>query len=148
MVFRTRAGVLALAFVGVVVLGLGAGGMAAQEPSAGKPAEAAGTTAPAAPKASDPSRRVPRFFGQIGLTPEQKDEIYKIRGKHQQKLEELQKQIARVQSEMMAECEAVLNETQKKMLTYRREASAKARKARASSTETPAPAKPSEKSAN
>ena len=32
-------------------------------------------------RTNDPSRRVPVYFGQIGLTPEQRESIYKVRAK-------------------------------------------------------------------
>ncbi|MBV8267439.1 MAG: hypothetical protein JO252_14025, partial [Planctomycetaceae bacterium] len=43
-------------------------------------------TAPAATPATaravrDPSRRVPRYFGQLGITPAQREAIYAIRAK-------------------------------------------------------------------
>ncbi len=109
------------------VVSLGAFRLAAQEPAkaddAAKPA--------AAKKAVDPSRRVPPFFGQIGLSPEQKEEIYKVRGKHQEKIDALEKQIATIRGEMMAECESKLTDTQKQALESRR-ASAESKKAKTS----------------
>ena len=39
-------------------------------------------------------RRVPPYFGQIGLTPEQREAIYKVRKTHQDKIDVLKKQIA------------------------------------------------------
>jgi hypothetical protein len=148
MYARSRARVRALALGFAAVVGLGSIPLVAQEPSPGKPADAA--TAPAATKTSDPTRRVPSFFGQIGLTPEQKEEIYKIRARHQARITDLQKQVAKAQAELLAECESVLNDTQKKLLSYRREAAAKARKAAAAKApaEAPAPAKTAEKNAN
>lgn len=100
----------------------------AQEP--GKPA-----TAPKDPKPAvaatkpgelkrkyDPARRVPPYFGQIGLNINQRESIYKIRSKHQSKMEDLEKQIAAIQSEMLTECEAVLTDTQRKLLENLRSA--------------------------
>jgi hypothetical protein len=131
MPVRLRNRVLACAFVlsGVVLpssIPLGA-----QEPAVGKPAEG---TAPVEKRAFDPSRRVPSFFGQIGLTPEQREKIYKIRAKHQSKVDELKKQLEQVQGEMLVECEAQLNDDQKKLLKFRREASA-AKSAKAKSAQ-------------
>ena len=77
----------------------------------------------AAPKrAFDPARRVPDYFGQIGLTPEQREQIYKIRASHYEKIRDLEKQITALNVKMMKECEGLLTETQKKMLEARREA--------------------------
>lgn len=95
----------------------------AQEPSGGKPA--------AAKKASDPSRRVPAFFGQIGLSQDQKEDIYKIRAKHLEKIAALQKQIDEIKAEEMKECESKLSESQKLLLDARRHAAAEAKKAKA-----------------
>ncbi len=71
----------------------------------------------------DPARRVPPYFGQIGLNINQRESIYKIRSKHQAKIDELEKQIATAQAGMLSECEGVLTETQKKLLENLRTAS-------------------------
>lgn len=125
MGIRSRAVVVGI----VAVVALGAIPLVAQEATPEKPGGAGAP--PALKRAYDPSRRVPRFFGQIGLSPEQKEEIYKIRGKHHPKLKELHEQIARVQSQMVSECEALLTESQKQSLADRRRASEKARKEKA-----------------
>ena len=59
---------------------------------------------------------MPNHFGQVGLTPEQRESIYKIRKAHYEKLEALRAQIAELESKSMSECEAVLTETQRKLL--------------------------------
>ena len=96
---------------------IGAGGLplVAQEP-------APKAATPPAKKKQEPSRRVPAYFGQIGLTTEQRASIYGIQGKRIDKIESLEKQIAAEKSEMISECEAVLNETQKKLLDNLRKA--------------------------
>jgi hypothetical protein len=117
----------------VLGLGVSAGSalaalpLLAQEPAAGKAAPA---PAPAAKRPFDPSRRVPDFFGQIGLSAEQREQIYKIRARHQPKIDELRQQIEQIQNQMLSECEALLTDTQKQMLTQRRTASPRARRAR------------------
>jgi len=73
-------------------------------------------------KGVDPSRRVPYYFGQLALTPEQRESIYKIVGKHQQKIDVLQKQVGDLRAQMITECEAVLTDTQKQLLEARRKA--------------------------
>ena len=123
MIVRNRTGLSASVLAFSTILTLGSLATSAQEPPATKPANAS-----AEKKAYDPSRRVPPFFGQVGLTPDQKEEVYKVRAKYQKKVEDLQKQLAQVQAEMLAECESVLNDTQKKLLIQRREASAKSKK--------------------
>jgi hypothetical protein len=117
---------VALGLVAVVLMG--AFPLAAQEPAASKPA------APPARKKQDPSRRVPSYFGQIGLTTEQRASIYGIQAKRFEKIDSLERQIAEEKAGMLADSEGVLNETQKKLLDNLRKAAAEpAPKAAASS---------------
>jgi hypothetical protein len=134
MTIRSRWRVALLGSVGI--LSLGALPLLAQEPRADKPAAAPEAAAKRAP---DPARRVPSFFGQIGLSPEQREAIYKVRAKHLPKIGELEKQVAQIRLEMMTECEAVLTDTQKQLLEQRRRATSERRKAQAPPT-TAAPA--------
>jgi len=92
-------------------------------------------------RASDPSRRVPTYFGQLGLTPEQKESVYKIRAKHYAKITALQKEIADLQATMLAECETVLTDSQKKHLQERRELAAETKQNRKGAGSSEAPAK-------
>jgi hypothetical protein len=126
--FRNAGLALTLGFASVMTFG--SLRLVAQEPPAGKADDA---TKPAAKRVSDPSRRVPNFFGQLGLTTEQREEIYRIRGKHQQKIAELEKQIAEMRAAMLTECEGVLTETQKQLLNARRRAAAEKKTAKAAS---------------
>ena len=97
----------------------------AQEPATTKPAE------PALKKRYDSARRVPDYFGQIGLTTEQRASIYSIQGKRSEKIDELEKQIATQKAEMLVECEGTLTEIQKKLLdNLRRAASEPAKPAK------------------
>ena len=113
MIERMRAAAAAtLVMAGLAAFG---GATPAQEPAAAKPAEPA-------KKKQDPSRRVPPYFGQIGLTTEQRANIYAIQGKRLDKIEELEQQIAKERAEMIAQCEAVLTDTQKKLLDNLRRA--------------------------
>jgi hypothetical protein len=75
----------------------------------------------------DPTRRVPRYFGQLGLSGAQKESIYKIQAKHQPKIDELQKQLLELRAQTVKECETVLTDSQKKMLEDRRAGAAEAR---------------------
>jgi Spy/CpxP family protein refolding chaperone len=115
MVISTRMRALGTILSTAVVLT--AGSLIAQESKTGK------SDAPAK-RPVDSARRVPAFFGQIGLTPEQRENIYKIRGKHQAKIDELEKEIDEIQARMLVECEAVLTASQKQMLAERRKATA------------------------
>jgi len=83
---------------------------------------------PAAKPASTQFRRVPPYFGKAGATPEQKERIYVIRAKHQEKIADLKRQIEAAESAELAECEAVLLESQRRILVQlRTEGQAKAK---------------------
>jgi len=103
-----RSRVMALSGVAIVVMGTLS--LVAQE------------APPKAKRTGDASRRVPDYFGEIGLTPEQRESIYKIREKHQSKISDLQKQIEAARKEEIAECETVLTDTQKELVAQRRRA--------------------------
>jgi hypothetical protein len=51
--------------------------------------------AKAAKKAYDPSRRVPPYFGQVGLTPEQREKVYKVRAAYFERIAALKAQLER-----------------------------------------------------
>ncbi len=128
MTRTVRFGVLAAGAVALMMVGTSP--LGAQEAKPSSKAEPSGR--PAARRSSDTSRRVPPFFAQLGLTPEQREEVYEIRRKHQEKIDALAKQLADLQGEMLTECEKVLDDTQKQMLATRRNAKKPATKARAS----------------
>jgi hypothetical protein len=67
-------------------------------------------------------RRLPSYFGQIGLSPDQRESVYKTIAKHQEKIEALEKQLTEARSSMMRDCEAVLTLSQKELLEQRRAA--------------------------
>ena len=115
MTIRLRAAAVATT---LTVLGLVASfeRSGAQEPAGAKPAE------PAAKKKHDAARRVPPYFGQIGLTAEQRASIYGIQTKRYEKIDALEQQIATEKAEMLAQCEGALTETQKKLLENLRRA--------------------------
>ena len=115
MSIRKRAGAVALGLMTVAFMGQFP--LVAQEPATQKPANAAA-------KKRDPSRRVPPYFGQIGLTTEQRSSIYGLQAKRIEKIDVLEKQIAAEKAEMLADCEGVLTETQKKLLDNLRKAAA------------------------
>jgi hypothetical protein len=114
MTIRKRIGAAALGLA--VVALMGGLPLVAQEPATSK------SPAPAAKKKQDPSRRVPIHFGQIGLTTEQRAGIYGIQSKRHEKIDALEQQIATEKAEMLADCEKMLNETQKKLLDNLRKA--------------------------
>jgi hypothetical protein len=118
----TLAGAMALA----LGIGAGAGAHAAETPKAAPPTAASTATptpSPAQAKAvRDPSRRVPRYFGQLGITPAQREAIYAIRTREIERTDALKDQIAETQDKAIADCEAVLTDTQREMLKQRRAA--------------------------
>jgi hypothetical protein len=85
------------------------------------------TKAKAGKRAVDPTRRVPYYFGQLGLTEAQKESIYKIQAKHQPRIDALEKQLEEVRAQSLEECESVLSDAQKKMLAERRANAAESR---------------------
>jgi hypothetical protein len=121
---RTMRGMFAVA-LSASALTIIAGGwpLLAQESKQAK----AQPKAKAAKKPVDPSRRVPNYFGQLGLTDEQKESIYKIQAKHQPRIEALEKQLDEIRAQSLKECEAALTDTQRKMLAERRTIAAEAR---------------------
>lgn len=78
-------------------------------------------------KPVDPSRRVPNYFGQLGLSDAQRESIYKIQAKHQPRIDALEKQLEELRAQSLKECEGVLTEAQKKMLAERRANAAESR---------------------
>ena len=80
------------------------------------------TSEPTAPKTYPPYRRVPRYFGQIGLSPNQKGEIYILRGRYRAEIYELERRIEELKEQEMAECQSVLTDAQVKLLEHLRDA--------------------------
>ncbi|HZW29339.1 MAG TPA: hypothetical protein VFF52_01445 [Isosphaeraceae bacterium] len=109
--------------------------LGAQAPKGGSQTDSP-TKAKSSRRAFDPARRVPMYFGQLGLTEDQRESIYKVQAKHMPKIEALEKQIEEIRGQMLKECEAVLTSAQKKMLEDRRAAAAESRARKT------APAKP------
>jgi Spy/CpxP family protein refolding chaperone len=99
--------------------------LGAQEPRSGSQTDS--KTTKTNKRAFDPARRVPRYFGQLGLTGDQRESIYKLQGKHMPKIEALEKQIEEIRGEMMKECETVLTPAQRQMLDQHRTAGAESR---------------------
>ena len=110
---------IAAVAISAATMTLLAGGLplAAQEPGTAQ-AESK-TKSKTAKRSYDPSRRVPNLFGQLGLSDDQKESIYKIQGKHMPKIDALEKQLEELRAAMLKECESVLTGPQKQMLTER-----------------------------
>ncbi|MEW4570943.1 hypothetical protein AB1L88_24000 [Tautonia sp. JC769] len=78
---------------------------------------------PVAPKTYPPYRRVPSNFGKVGLSNQQKQDIYIIRGRYQSEIAELKARIEELSRKEMDECVSVLTEAQRKLLDQIRAAS-------------------------
>ncbi len=122
MTIRDRA--ISASFGIICAVGLASPTTSAQEPAKGG-APSRSTSTAAARKVDAQTRRVPDFFGQIGLTPEQREDVYKVRGKHLVRIEELEAEIAKIRDQMQADCEAVLTDTQRQLIDQRRKATAR-----------------------
>lgn len=84
-------------------------------------------------RAVDPTRRVPNYFAQLGLSEAQRESIYKIQAKHQPRIDALEKQLEDLRAQALKECEGVLTTPQKQMLAERRTKAAGARSKRGGS---------------
>jgi hypothetical protein len=63
-----------------------------------------------------PRGRVPNHYGTLGLTNDQKDEIYTIQAKYREQINALQIQINEMQQEEASEIFLVLSDVQKESL--------------------------------
>lgn len=115
MTRRRTTGLLA----GVLVVTLGAAVVEAQGPGAASGTRAGGALAT---RAYNPSRRVPPFFGQVGLTPSQREQIYSIRGKYYDQIADLKQQIEDLEAKEDTDCAGVLTDSQRKLLDSLRSA--------------------------
>jgi hypothetical protein len=123
--FTRRFVAVAISASALTMILSGALPLGAQEPRRGSQTDS--KTTKTNKRAIDSARRVPRYFGQLGLTADQRESIYKVQGKHMPKIEALEKQIEEIRGEMMKECEMVLTPAQKQMLDRQRTAGAESR---------------------
>lgn len=72
-------------------------------------------TAPEKTRAK-PRGRVPNHYGKLGLTDDQKQEIYSIQAKYREQINALQEQINELQQEEASEIYLVLSDVQKESL--------------------------------
>jgi Spy/CpxP family protein refolding chaperone len=115
-----------------LLVGLGTIPLAAQDNAAAEKSGKDGTRSSAK---SQEGRRLPNYFGQIGLSPEQRESIYKIKSKTQEHIDSLEKQLASARADLMRDCESVLTDAQKQLLDQRRHAKTKSAKDEAKPTE-------------
>ncbi len=134
--------ILTVAVAGICVLAGAA--MQAQTQEKGKSATKSATTTTTKPAASSgvdstrkaanttkdaaDYRRVPQYFGQVGLSDEQREKIYSVRERYAIQQAKLEEELASLQDKVMRECEALLTPEQRTELTkLRGEAKAKAK---------------------
>jgi Spy/CpxP family protein refolding chaperone len=123
MLLMVRRLAVVAASASVLMLISGSLPLSAQEPGDSR--------AKTAKRAFDPTRRVPMYFGQLGLTDEQKESIYAIQAKQMPKIEALEKQIEDLRAQMLRDCEATLSPAQKQLLEQRRSGGSEARSKKA-----------------
>ena len=75
-------------------------------------------------------RRLPTYYGDL-VTPGQREKIYGIQDKYQERIEELERQLQEVIAERDAEIESVLEPEQRELLTVIRDQARLLREARA-----------------
>lgn len=61
-------------------------------------------------------RRLPNYYGQVGVSPAQREKIYSIQATYREKLEELEKQLLALREQQDMEIEAVLTDEQRERL--------------------------------
>jgi hypothetical protein len=88
-----------------------------------------------AAKKADSSRRVPRYFGDLGLSDTQRERIYRIQARHQPKIDDLEKQLEDARAALIKDCEKELTASQKTALERRRKEASDKRKAAAKEME-------------
>ncbi len=105
-----------------LVLGF-AGNVGAQDNSGSKSSTNSNASAPPgkSDSAKDESKgkvtgRLPANYGRLGLSDDQKQQIYRIQAKYAAKLEELEKEIEKAKVQRIAECLKVLTKIQKERL--------------------------------
>lgn len=69
--------------------------------------------------AKDPiivSKRLPTYYNKLGLSPKQKNDIYRIRAKYETEIQELQQKIIELRDQQKSAFERVLTPSQKARL--------------------------------
>ena len=77
-----------------------------------------------------PRRRLPNYFGQIGISDRQRERIYTLQGEYNSQIDDLQARIDELKAERDTEIEAVLTDAQRNRLEDRLEEARLAREAR------------------
>jgi len=96
-------------------------------PGADKPAAGKSDTKKATKKRRKARGRVPNYYGQIGLSPEQKKKVYAIQKQYLAQMLDLFKQLRALRTKQQAEIDTVLTPQQLVKVKDLREAAAKKR---------------------
>ena len=75
-------------------------------------------------------RRLPNYYGQVGLSKQQREQVYSVQEKYGTQIEELEKQIAALREKEDSEMKAILTTEQKQKLDQLQEEATKKRDAR------------------
>jgi hypothetical protein len=89
------------------------------EPKGSEPPKSEATAPKKAAKAAAAKKarpRLPKHYGQLGLTPAQKDQVYAVQAKYQAEIAELQKKLNEVRALRDKDAAEILSEDQKKHL--------------------------------
>lgn len=99
------------------------------------PALAAQPAGPEAPTSKRKSvRRLPSYYGQVGLSDAQREAIYRLQEAYAEQLDVLEKQLETLKGRRDQEIENVLSPAQKQRLRQLLEAAARRRAARSTTT--------------
>lgn len=113
----------------VLVLGFVVGGWS-QEPTPATDAQSKTTPAGAATTKA-PARRLPTYYGQVGLQASQRESIYALQDKYGTQIDALIRQVETLRQQRDKEIEAVLNAEQRAELKRLTAAAAAARQQKA-----------------
>lgn len=94
---------------------------AASAPATTQEKPAAVQPKPAATQRRQPAGRLPNYYGQLGLSNEQRLKVYAVQAKYAEEIQALRKQIAELEAKRDGEIDALCTETQKTQLGELRE---------------------------
>jgi len=99
-------------------------------PGADKPAAGKSAGKKATKKRRKARGRVPSYYGQVGLSPEQKKKIYAIQKKYRSQMQDLIKQLLALRAKQQSEIDTVLTPEQAAKVKALRDAAARKRAAK------------------
>lgn len=116
----------------------------AQEPEAGEPAAQTAKQETRTPEPKPIRGRLPDHYGKLGISQEQRTQIYEIQADYRAKMTALQEQIAKLEMQEVQDVEEVLTDEQlEELREHQREAAA-----RRAARRRPAPSDPPENAAS